>query len=238
MDSLFVYSYDHIDFSNVHTKSDIIDLLEKHDPNSFRYCVNTGLLNVSIAKELGYSSNDLYLFFQCGIFHDTGKLGMSSEFINFPGAFPLKMYQEMKKHTIGGYEILHKINAEEEICNTARYHHCNFDGSGYPGGLFEDEIPIYARITRVSDSIDAYLSKRCYKDGGPTNLIVDDLLQYRGKSYDPIILDAFARVHDNVMEVCYNNNKPDPSQDYYMSILEELYGSEQKEMFYQKELGV
>lgn len=233
-----MYSYDHIDFSDVSTKSDIINLLEEHDPNSFRYCVNTGLLNVAIAKEMGFSESDLYLFFQCGIFHDTGKLGMTSDFINFPGAFSIKMYQEMKKHTIGGFEILSKIDAEEEIRQTARFHHCNFDGSGYPGGLFGSEIPIYARITRISDSIDAYMSKRCYKDGGPTNLIIDDLMQYRGKSYDPDLLNAFSRVHTKVMELCHLEGSDFPSQDVYMMFLEKEYGSKEKLRFYKDELGI
>ena len=70
MSSSFIYSYDYIDFSLINSKKAIIELLENHDPNSFRYCVNTGLLNVAIAKELGYQKDALYLLFQCGIFHE------------------------------------------------------------------------------------------------------------------------------------------------------------------------
>ena len=101
---------------------------------------------------------------------------MERDFINYPGAFTLQMYNEMKKHAIGGGELLMKLNAPQEYIDTANYHHCNFDGSGYPGNLFEEEIPFVSRLTRLSDSIDAYLSKRCYKEGGPANEALSDVM--------------------------------------------------------------
>lgn len=233
----FEYSLSHIDFSKNSTKKSLLTLLKEHDGDSFMYCMNTGQLNMAIGKELNKTKEELYILFQCGIFHDIGKLGMSHDFINYPGSFTIQMYTEMKKHTSGGGVILEKVNAEKELIETAKHHHCNFDGSGYPGGYYYNEIPIHARITRISDSVDAYMSKRCYKEGGPTNGVLDDLNQYKGTSYDPDLLDAFARVHKKIMDVSHKDGNDHPSQKLYMHFLEEIYGTTQKDKFIKEVIG-
>ena len=223
----FLYDISYIDFNTIQSKKDLMAFMQKHDSSSLRYCINTGLINVSIAKVLGITDEqELYLFFQCGLFHDVGKLGMSYEFLNYPNSYSLQMYNEMKKHTVGGADILQKINADPELIATARYHHCNYDGTGYPGGLFEDEIPLTARITRISDSVDAYLSKRCYKDGGPTKEVWEDLNQFSGTSYDPALLQCFSAVHSKIMYDCHVIGIDQPSQELYMYKLKELFASE------------
>lgn len=227
----FRYSISHINFSIINSKKALLDFLEEHDEDSYLFSFHTGQINMAIGKELKIDNNKLYLLFQCGLFHDIGKLGMSNDFINFPGAYTIQMYSEMKKHTSGGGLILEKINSEKELVETAKFHHCNFDGSGYPGGFYYNEIPIHARITRISDSVDAYMSKRCYKDGGPTNQVLDDLYQYKGTSYDPDILVAFKKVHTKVMEKCHREGIDNPSQNLYMHNLSEIYGKNFIEKF-------
>lgn len=233
----FEYSISHIDFSKFATKKSLLGLLKEHDQDSFIYCVNTGQLNMAIGKELEKKNDELYLFFQCGIFHDIGKIGMSNEFINYPSSYSIQMYSEMKKHTSGGGLILEKVNAEKEIIETAKFHHCNFDGSGYPGGFYYNEIPLHARVTRISDSVDAYMSKRCYKEGGPSNGVLEDLEHYKGTSYDPDLLDAFAKVHKKIMDLSHREGNDHPSQNIYMHYLEVLYGTEQKNKFIQEVSG-
>ena len=225
------YSISYIDFSKYASKKLLLEYLEEHDQESYEFCLNTGQLNMAIAKELGEKKDSLYILFQCGVFHDIGKLGMSRNFINYPGSYTIQMYSEMKKHTSGGGVILERINAEKELIETAKFHHCNFDGSGYPGGFYYNEIPLHARITRVSDSVDAYMSKRCYKEGGPTNAVLDDLNQYKGTSYDPLILDAFSKVHNNIMRASHNEGNDRPSQNLYMHFLDVIYGTKEKVKF-------
>lgn len=227
----FAYSLSHIDFHNTTSKKDLIDLLNQHDENSFIYSLSTAQLNMAISKELGLSKDLIYIYFQCGLFHDIGKLGMTNELINYPGSYTMEMYQEMKKHTNGGGVLLEHINAEKELIETAKWHHCNFDGTGYPGGYYYDEIPIHARLTRISDSVDAYMSKRCYKDGGPTYAVIDDLNQYRGSSYDTDLLFYFGKAHEKIMREAHKLGMDRPSQSVYMSILNDIYGTEEIKKF-------
>lgn len=232
----FEYSLEDVDFAKTTSKKDLIDLLNEHDENSFAFSVNTAQLNMAIAKEHGLADDVCYLYFQCGLFHDVGKKGMSEDFINYPGSYTMEMYMEMKKHTSGGGVLLEHIGAEKELMETAQYHHCNFDGTGYPGGLYGEEIPLHARITRISDSIDAYMSKRCYKDGGPSYAALDDLNQYKGSSYDPELLFTFAIIHNKIMRQCHVMGMDRPSQSIYMSVLNKLYGTNEIKRFVEEHL--
>ena len=227
----FKYSLSHLDFANLCSKKQVLDLLQNHDNNSFAYSIHTGQLNMAIGTELHFDSVRINLLFQSGVFHDTGKLGMCSEFLNFPGAYTVPMYQEMKKHSEGGARILTHIEAETEIIETAKFHHSNYDGSGYPSGQYADEIPLFARITRISDSIDAFMTRRCYKEGGPTNQVLEDLMQYSGTSYDPHLLIAFQKVHNKVMKKSHDEGIDSPSQLMYMHYIDELYGTKEKDFF-------
>jgi putative nucleotidyltransferase with HDIG domain len=230
----FLYSLSHIDFDRLKTKRDALTLLEKHHYESFEFCENTAQLNIAIGKELGLSDDELYILFQCGIFHDIGKLGMPVELIDYPGAFTIQMYKEMKKHTIGGRDILMHIKAEKEIVQTAHYHHNNYDGSGYPGGLYEDEIPLFARITRISDSSDAYMSKRCYKENGPINGLLKDIEGFKNTSYDPGLVDILAIVHHKIMHASHVDGTDRPSQSLYMFYLAQMYGEDIMGRFFEE----
>jgi HD-GYP domain-containing protein (c-di-GMP phosphodiesterase class II) len=70
----------------------------------------------------------------------------------------------MKQHPIVGHEILSRIDGVSDVVlNCALYHHERLDGSGYPHGLTEEQIPIEAQIMAVADMYDAILSDRVYK---------------------------------------------------------------------------
>lgn len=232
----YQYSLSHIDIDNTTSKKQLIDLLNEHDKNSFIYSVRTAQLNMAIAKEMKFSEEEIYIFFQCGLLHDVGKLGMTKDFINYPAAYSLDMYQEMKKHTTGGATLLKAINAEVALIETASYHHCNFDGTGYPVSLYYEEIPIHARVTRISDSIDAYMSKRCYKEGGPSYEVLNDLNQYKGTSYDPVLLKAFSVIHEKIITVSHSLGVDRPSQKFYMSLLDKFYGLDELTRFAEEHL--
>lgn len=220
----YLYDISHIDFSTITSKRDILVLLNEHDKDSFTFSFHTASINYAIAKELGVQDpEDLRLLFEAGFLHDIGKLGMSADFINYPGSYTLMMYNEMKKHPQGGAEILERIQADNQILEAVKFHHCNVDGSGYPGGLFGKEIPLSARITRISDSLDAYLSKRCYKEGGPAREALDDLKQYVGTSYDPELIECFSVIHNRILRECHLIGEDRPSQSMYMYFLVKLY---------------
>lgn len=216
------YDLDNEYLKNIKTEKDAIDMLKKHSFDSFVFSIRTGELNYAISKEMGFSEEEAILYYECGLFHDIGKLGMSTFLINFPGDYTKEMFEEMKKHTVGGSEILKRIHAHQHYIDTAKYHHCNYDGTGYMYNLKGDEIPFPARLTRISDSADAYLSKRSYKNSFNGFHVFDDLNQYSGTFYDPNILRYFRIVHEKIIKLL---NTPNISQNDYMKALNEIYNT-------------
>ena len=100
-----------------------------------------------IAREMGWSEEEVEGIAVAGYLHDMGKLVVDREIINAPYKIDAKQSSELNRHPAAGYEILSPINHPyADIPLMARYHHERVDGRGYPEGLEGDEIPIGAKI--------------------------------------------------------------------------------------------
>jgi hypothetical protein len=80
-----------------------------------------------------------------------------------------------------------------------RCHHENWDGSGYPAGVSGTDIPIGARILSVVDCFDALTSDRPYRRAMTREAAIAILVDRRGRMYDPDVVDAFIRIHADVL---------------------------------------
>ena len=105
--------------------------------------------------------------------HDIGKIGIPDSILLKKKGLTAKERKIAESHAQIGYEIL-KNSASPILragADIAIFHHENWDGSGYPGGLKGTEIPVRGRITHLLDVFDAVTSVRSYKkpwtlDGG------------------------------------------------------------------------
>lgn len=131
--------------------------------------------------------------------HDVGKVGIADSILLKPGKLTDKEYEEMKKHTIYGAEVL-KV-AEQNInrkghslfglgIEIAEGHHEKWDGSGYPFGKKGYEIPLSARIVAIADVLDALTSRRPYKEPLTFEESMKIIEEGKGTHFDPIIVDA------------------------------------------------
>jgi len=148
-----------------------------------------------IAKNLGFSKEDVELIFLASPMHDIGKVGIPDSILLKPGKLTPEERKIMEKHTIIGAIILK--DSPVEILVKSRIisltHHEKFDGTGYPRGLKGKEIPIEGRIIAVADVYDALSSKRYYKDAFPEEKVIKILQENRGTHFDPEILDVFLK---------------------------------------------
>ena len=80
----------------------------------------------------------------------------------------------------------------------AVYHHENWDGTGYPYGLKEGEIPLSARIFSIVDNWEALLSDRPYRSAWPYPRVMEYLKQNAGMKFDPEILQVFFALVDEL----------------------------------------
>lgn len=117
-----------------------------------------------IAKNLGWTNQEIENIKSCAYLHDIGKIGIPDQILNKPGQLTDEEFNLIKQHTIIGQDILKDITIIPHLGEVTRSHHEHYDGTGYPDGLKGNEIPIQARIITLADSYDAMNSKRIYRN--------------------------------------------------------------------------
>lgn len=128
--------------------------------------------------------------------HDIGKIGIDEKILNKPGKLSNEEYEEMKRHTLIGAEMIDKLEVYKEeplvhyIHDICRWHHERWDGRGYPDKLKGDEIPICAQVVALADVYDALVSKRVYKDAYTHEQAVEMILNKECGVFNPILMDA------------------------------------------------
>ncbi len=143
--------------------------------------------------------------------HDIGKIFVPEALLTKPGPLSPKEFAQMKTHTLKGREIIdHMIDSfgyQEDIHHTGMLrniialHHESIDGSGYPFGLKDHEIPLEARIVAAADVLDALLTKRPYKDAWPVDKSIRKLCTLAGNRLDPEFVEILASSREELLEI-------------------------------------
>jgi putative nucleotidyltransferase with HDIG domain len=148
-----------------------------------------------IAEELGLSPADVDLVSTAALLHDIGKIGVPDSILTKTGQLTADEMHAMQEHTTLGSRIL--ANATAPLLRVSEIialtHHEKWDGSGYPRGLKQDEIPLEGRIVAVADVFDALTSERCYKDAFPLDQAVKTIEADSGRHFDPRVVRAFLK---------------------------------------------
>jgi putative two-component system response regulator len=135
--------------------------------------------------------------------YDMGSVGIPDRILLKPGRLTPDEVAIMRTHTTLGFDAI--VRAEKTLGRSApllaiakeltRSHQEKWDGSGYPQGLSESQIPLSARIVAVADVYDALISNKVYKDGIGHDNAVHVIFGERGSHFDPDVVDAFMEVH-------------------------------------------
>jgi putative two-component system response regulator len=156
-----------------------------------------------IAKALGLENRQADLILQASPMHDIGKIGIPDEILKKPGKLDPEEWALVVKHPEIGADILG--DSEVPLLQSAKIialqHHERWDGTGYPGNLFGEQIHLFARITAVADVFDALTSKRPYKSEWPVEQAIDYLHEQRNRHFDKRIVEVFLRVLPTLLEV-------------------------------------
>ena len=156
------------------------------------------------------------MVFKSAPLHDIGKVGVPDAILQKPGKLTQVEWLEMKNHPRYGYDALRV--AEERMGSTsflrlarqiALTHHEKWDGSGYPGGLAGDAVPLSGRLMALADVYDALISKRVYKEAmshGDALIIIRD---GSGVHFDPALVQAFVSREEDVQAIArsYRDDK-------------------------------
>ena len=149
----------------------------------------------AIAREMGLTGLELEHIGVAGYLHDIGKITVDRAIINNPRPLTDKEFVELNKHVTTGFEILSNIRRPwDEIAYMTKCHHEKVDGTGYPQGLFGDQIPLGSKIVTLADSFDAMMTDRPYRSRLTLEQTLSDLRKHAGKQFDINVVAAFCRV--------------------------------------------
>ncbi|WP_425641931.1 response regulator [Marinomonas gallaica] len=141
--------------------------------------------------------------FHASPMHDVGKIGIADAILLKPGQLDQHEWEEMKKHTLFGAEIL-SVEGDplfDMARSIALTHHERWDGKGYPAGLKGEDIPLEGRIVALADVIDALLSKRPYKNAWSTEQTFNYVQEQSGKHFDPKLTEIALDLKVQITEV-------------------------------------
>jgi len=146
-----------------------------------------------IARAARMDPDECELLLHAAPMHDIGKIGIPDAILLKPGPLDLDEWEEMKRHTTIGAELLagsHSpvVQLGEVIALT---HHERWDGSGYPHGLAGDAAPLVGRISAIADVFDALISERPYKDAWDHQSAANEIASQAGRQFDPELVDLF-----------------------------------------------
>jgi len=163
-----------------------ITILCLKDPYHRHHAERVQVISLEIGRAVGLTRKEQEVLSHAALLHDIGKAFISEKVLGKGGKLTEREWELMKLHPCFGYEFLKHF--EPEVAEAILHHHENWDGTGYPDGLKGEGIPLFARIIRIADSIDAGCSVRSYKRAKPFSVVLEEIRRGAGSLYDPFLV--------------------------------------------------
>ncbi len=141
----------------------LAESVEARDPFEGAHCMRVSNNAVRFGRSLGLSQNDLEALRIGGWLHDIGKIGIPDAILSKPGPLDPEENKIVKQHPIVGEQICAPLKSLRNVLPLIRHHHERMDGTGYPDGLRDEQIPLTVRALQIVDICDALTSDRSYR---------------------------------------------------------------------------
>lgn len=167
--------------------------LKTADDYTYMHSVAVCALMIALARQLGLSDQETREAGMAGLLHDMGKAVLPMEVLNKPGKLTDEEFAIVKTHPEEGYKILCAANGVAEMTkDVCLHHHERIDGAGYPRGLNNESLSLYAKMGAVCDVYDAITSNRPYKAGWCPAESIKRMAEWKGH-FDPVVFQAFVK---------------------------------------------
>jgi putative nucleotidyltransferase with HDIG domain len=173
----------------------LVKTIETRDPYTSGHSIRVSILARAIAEDMDLSPAYINRIEMTALVHDVGKIdAIYAPIISKEGSLTEIEWTVIRTHAAKGAEFLETLSSfPKEVIDSVRYHHERYDGTGYPEGIGGSEIPLPARIIMLSDSIDAMLSDRPYRNALTIPHVRDELSRCAGTQFDPKIVEQILR---------------------------------------------
>jgi hypothetical protein len=172
----------------------LADEIEAFDIDTFGHVGRVAAYAFVIGKELGLPPAALRRLVLAAQMHDIGKIGLPLGLLMKPGKLTEAEFDQMKTHTVKGWDIAQQVKALRDMGSIIRHHHERFDGGGYPDSLAGEEIPLESRIISAADTFDAVTSERPYRGAMTVEEAKTELRRVAGSQLDPRCVEALLNV--------------------------------------------
>ena len=177
------------------TNQELLELMvaaiEARDPYTSGHSRRVANMARVIARAMGLRQREIERIVVAALLHDVGKIHeVFGPILSKPGKLTAEESAIMRTHPIKSEELARNVSSLKDVLPLIRHHHENWDGSGYPDGLFGADIPLGSRIVMFADTIDAMTTDRPYRAALGETAVRRELEKYRGKQFDPKIYDT------------------------------------------------
>ena len=175
--------------------------IEAKDHYTHGHTERVTYLSLEVAKEMRkkyVNINDKFIedLRIAALLHDIGKIGIPEKILNKEAALTAEEWVVMKEHPVIGANILQSISELDHVILGVKYHHERYDGTGYPEGLNDGNIPMNAAIITVADSFDAMTTDRPYRKAKTVDEAVKEIESLSGKQFHPHVVSALMQLYN------------------------------------------
>jgi diguanylate cyclase (GGDEF)-like protein len=171
----------------------LADAIEAKDPFVRAQSDEVSACVEAVARRLELDAKRSENLVFAGLLRDIGKLGISDRVLLKAGPLNADERRIVQLHPLIGSRIVERVPGLAGLAPAIRHHHECWDGSGYPGGLRGEEIPLEARVIAVADTYSALTSTRPYRNPVSPELACEEIERCAGAQFDPDIARLFVR---------------------------------------------
>ena len=182
---------DRLEESHLSVIGALIGALEAKENARAQEAAETMTAAVAVAERLGLTEDEVAAIRLGALFHDIGTIGVPESVLRKPGSLDEREWNEVRAHATIGANLLANVPMLERVRPIVLAHHERFDGTGYPQGLREDQIPLAAQIIAVADAYAAMTADRPYRRAMSGRNAVAELRANAGTQFNPVVVEAF-----------------------------------------------
>ncbi len=172
----------------------LASLVEARDRYTGRHTQEVAALTVRLALALGCDAGQARLISLAGRLHDVGKVAIPDAVLQKSGRLSAEEWALIRLYPGVGADVVGRVPALRAVGPMVRLHHERWDGTGYPGRLAGEAIPLGARVIAVADAYGAMTTKRPYREAYAPALALRELRRCAGTQFDPAVVAALERV--------------------------------------------
>jgi HD-GYP domain-containing protein (c-di-GMP phosphodiesterase class II) len=169
-----------------------LNRIKKFDSYIYRDALNASVWATTLGRELGLERKLLNTLATGTLVMDIGKTALSAELVNKKGRLSEDEWAIMKTHVEHGVRMVSEDSeVSADVLDIVRTHHERLDGSGYPGALKGDGIPLLGQIAGIVDFYVSLTNPRPYANSVSPSNAVYMLHQQAGQYFSEVLVKHF-----------------------------------------------